>query len=122
MIYLLIIIAGAVLYVWYKKSTYNDSEWVANRIIGRNDEQKAVIRYFCNEPDCLSKKPIDDSEYDSMVQSVLNKFNFRQKALEKIGIDEDQLQEIEPVHFEGYQFDKTTLSKQGEDNKWRSSK
>ena len=57
-----------------------------------------------------------------MVQYVLNQFNFRQKALDKIGLDEDELKELEPVHFEGFLFDKNSLSKQGDDNKWRSSK
>lgn len=117
----LVIILGGI-WIWYRTKTYNDSEWVKNRIEGRNDDQKAVIRYFCNEPACLRKKPISDSEYDEMVQYVLNRFNFRQKALDKIGLDEDQLKEIDPVHFEGYQFDKNSLSKQGDDNKWRSSK
>ena len=41
-------------------SHYNDSTWVKDRIKGRNDDQKAVIRYFCNEPACLSKKPMTD--------------------------------------------------------------
>lgn len=53
---------------------------------------------------------------------MLSQFNFRQKALDKIGLDEDELKELEPVHFEGFLFDKNSLSKQGDDNKWRSSK
>ena len=81
-------------------SHYNDSTWVKDRIKGRNDDQKAVIRYFCNEPACLSKKPMTDEEYDSMVLKVLNSNDYKQKALGKIGLDEDQVQEIEPVHFE----------------------
>ena len=52
----LIVVVGA--YVWFKMTHYNDSEWVKNRIKGRTDEQAAVIRYFCNDPKCLSKKPI----------------------------------------------------------------
>ncbi|MGM9679124.1 MAG: hypothetical protein ACI3X7_05050 [Bacteroidaceae bacterium] len=103
-------------------SHYNDSTWVKDRIKGRNDDQKAVIRYFCNEPACLSKKPMTDEEYDSMVLKVLNSNDYKQKALGKIGLDEDQVQEIEPVHFEGYQFDKQSLTKLGKDGKYRSSK
>ena len=116
-----IIIAIVVLYCVYKKNTYNDSEWVKERIKGRTDSQKAVIRYFCNESACLAKSPISDAEYDEMVAQVINSYNFKQKALDKIGMDEDELKEIEPVHFEGYQFEKA-FSKQGDDNKWRSSK
>ena len=43
-------------------------------------------------------------------------------ALNKIGLDEDQVKEIEPVHFEGYVFDDTALQKCGADKLWRSSK
>ena len=35
---------------------------------------------------------------------------------------EDELKEIEPVHFEGYVFDKNSFSRHCEDGKWRSSK
>ena len=122
MLVLLIIIAVVGLIIYGMKNSYNDSDWVKQRIKGRNEAQCATIRYFCNEPSCLYKKPITDLEYDEMVQYVLNQFNFRQKALDKIGLDEDELKELEPVHFEGFLFDKNSLSKQGDDNKWRSSK
>lgn len=119
---LIVLIAIVALWVWWKKSHYNDSKWVKNRIKGRNEDQKAVIRYFCNDPACLSKKPISDAEYDQMVLAVLNSNDYKQKALNKIGLDEDQVKEIEPVHFEGFQFDKQSLAKQGDDGKYRSSK
>lgn len=119
---LVIIIAIVALWVWWKKTHYNDSEWVKNRIKGRNDDQKAVIRYFCNDPACLSKKPITDVEYDQMVLAILNSNDYKQKALNKIGLDEDQVKEIEPVHFEGFQYDKQSLAKLGDDGKYRSSK
>lgn len=119
---LIVIIVIIAIYVWWKKSHYNDSPWVKNRIKGRTENQKAVIRYFCNDSSCLSKKPISDAEYDAMVLSVLNSNDFKQKALNKIGLDEDQVKEIEPVHFEGFQFDKNSLTKQGDDGKYRSSK
>lgn len=116
----LILVVGA--YVWYKMTHFNDSEWVKNRIKGRTDEQAAVIRYFCNDPKCLSKKPISDAEYDEMVLAVLRSNDYKKKALDKIGLDEDQVKEIEPVHFEGFQYDKQSLAKQGDDGKYRSSK
>lgn len=93
-----------------------------NRIKGRTDEQAAVIRYFCNDPKCLSKQPISDAEYDEMVLAVLRSNDYKKKALDKIGLDEDQVKEIEPVHFEGFQYDKQSLAKQGDDGKYRSSK
>ena len=51
---LIVLIAIVALWVWWKKIHYNDSEWVKNRIKGRNEDQKAVIRYFCNDPACLA--------------------------------------------------------------------
>ena len=117
---ILILVVGV--YVWYKMNHYNDSEWVKNRIKGRSEEKAAVIRYFCNDPKCLSKKPITDAEYDEMVLAVLRSNDYKKKALDKIGLDEDQVKEIEPVHFEGFQYDKQSLAKQGDDGKYRSSK
>ena len=119
---IILAIAAIAVWVWWQMNHYNDSEWVKNRIKGRNDDQVAVIRYFCNDPACLSKKPISDAEYDQMVLDVLNSNDYKQKALNKIGLDEDQVKEIEPVHFEGFQFDKQSLAKQGDDGKYRSSK
>ena len=87
-------------------SHYNDSTWVKDRIKGRNDDQKAVIRYFCNEPACLSKKPMTDEEYDSMVLKVLNSNDYKQKALGKIGPDEDQVQEIRYRGGKGFLSDR----------------
>lgn len=70
----------------------------------------------------MSKKPISDSEYDQMVLDFLKSNDYKQKALNKIGLDEDQVKEIEPVHFEGFLYDKQSLAKQGDDGKYRSSK
>ena len=122
MTFLIFLILVVGVYVWYKMTHFNDSEWVKNRIKGRTDEQVAVIRYFCNDPKCLSKKPISDAEYDEMVLAVLRSNDYKKKALDKIGLDEDQVKEIEPVHFEGFQYDKQSLAKQGDDGKYRSSK
>lgn len=120
--FIVIIIALVALYVWYKLSHYNDTPWVKERIKGRTQEQAAVIRYFCNEPSCLSKKPITDEQYDQLVLEQIRKFDFKKKALDKIGLDEDQVKEIEPVHFEGFQFGKPArFSRLGHDGKWRSS-
>lgn len=119
---IILAIAAIAVWVWWQMNHYNDSEWVKNRIKGRNEDQKAVIRYFCNDPACLSKKPISDEEYDAMVLAVLNSNDYKQKALNKIGLDEDQIKEIEPVHFEGFQYDKQSLAKLCDDGKYRSSK
>ena len=120
MVFLVIIllIVGAVLY--FKFSA--DPSELKNRSKGRPEDQKKALRYFLVEDGCL-KKTISDAEYDALVQSVLQTINSKQKAINKIGLDESELQEIEPVHFEGYVFgDKNSFSKPGKDNLWRSSK
>lgn len=93
------------------------------KLKGRTPEQAKVIRYFFDfGGGCLGPKNISDSEYDEMVQKVAKGTNWKQKAMNKIGLDEEQLREIEPIHFEGYDFDEENISvKYGKDNVWRSS-
>lgn len=67
---------------------------------GKNEQQKQVIKYLYGG--CMTFGKMTDADYDSMVASVRDSLNLKQKALNKIGLDEDQLREIEPVFFEGY--------------------
>ena len=68
---------------------------------GRTAEQQSVIKYFKKPSGCFSKN-ISDQDYDALVQTKVESMNFRQKALDKIGLDESQVNEIEPVHFENF--------------------
>jgi hypothetical protein len=88
---------------------------------GRTPEQKKVIKYFYGDGGCLSPG-LKDIDYEAMVMARVKSMDFRQKALNKIGLEESQISEIEPVHFEGYMFDeKKTMAKWGKDKVWRSS-
>ena len=60
-----------------------------------------MIKYFYGEGGCLSflSPGLKDEDYDAMVQAKAKSMDFRQKALNKIGLDESQVSEIEPVHF-----------------------
>jgi hypothetical protein len=101
-----------------------DKSEMKQRMKGRTPEQKKVIKYFYGEGGCLSflSPGLKDADYDALVQAKAKSLDFRQKALNKIGLDESQVSEIEPVHFEGYWFDeKKTLAKWGKDKEWRSS-
>lgn len=92
-------------------------------IQGRPQQQQDVIKYFWGKGGFLTKR-ITDSDYDNIVSSTINQSNFKQKALDKIGLDETQVTEIEPVHFEGWLFGRknnVTWAKYGTDNKARSS-
>lgn len=86
---------------------------------GKNEEQRKVIEYFCKQEGCLSKN-ITDDEYSAMVCRRRDSMDFRKKALEKIGLDEEEVNEIPPAMFEGYVFDKA-FAKRRADGRWVSS-
>jgi hypothetical protein len=115
---IIVLIIGAVFY--FKKNA--DPAVLKERSKGRPEDQKKALRYFLVADGCL-QKTVKDEEYDALVQSKLQSLNSKQKALDKIGLDESELKEIDPVHFEGFVFgDKKSYSKRGKDGKWRSSK
>jgi hypothetical protein len=88
---------------------------------GRSPEQKSVIKYFLSTGGCFSKGLSDDA-YEGIGQQKAKSMDFKQKALDKIGLDESQVNEIPPVHFEGYEFDEEKgYAKLGKDRIWRSS-
>jgi len=90
-------------------------------IQGRPQQQQDVIKYFFGKGGFLTKR-ITDAEYDNIVANTIKESNFKQKALAKIGLDESQVNEIEPVNFEGWLFGKNVgWAKYGLDNKARSS-
>ena len=97
---------------------------LANMKDGKTPEQKKVIDYFMGGGGCFSKT-MKDSDYDQMVEEKLRSINFKQRALEVLAIDPEQINEIDPVHFEGFDFedgpDHPVLVKKGNDDLWRSS-
>lgn len=112
-------------WLWIRYQFFSDTAYVKQRIKGRSKEQAEVIRYFCNPGGCLKKSPMSDEQYDQMLLSVLNSNDYKAKGLAKIGLDEEQVSLIEPVHFEGYIFSDNpddNFTKLGKDGKYRSSK
>lgn len=71
---------------------------------------------------CLKKrKPgISDEQYDLNVRRNLNAL--RQQAINALGIDETEVQEIEPIEFNGYSYTGANNIKQGKDKRYRSNK
>ena len=51
----LVVVAIIGWYIYSKTQSYGDSDWVRERIQGRNDNQVLAIRFFCNDPGCLNK-------------------------------------------------------------------
>jgi hypothetical protein len=116
---IVLIVIGVGVY-FYKSSSMSDPSEVKNRYKNRNDEQKKVIRYFAVEG-CLSKT-MSDAQYDELVKTTISKQDFKKQALNKIGLDESELKEIDPVHFEGWAYgNNISYAKRGKDGNWRSS-
>ena len=86
---------------------------------GKNLEQVKVIEYFCKQEGCLSKNMTDD-EYMQLVLKKRDSINFKEKALSKIGLDEDEVREIAPAKFEGFVF-KNAYAKRRANGCWVSS-
>lgn len=63
---------------------------------------------------------VTDAEYDASVASMLN--NMQSRALNKLGVDEDEVKEIVPISFDGYVYKGATQAKEGEDGLWRTNK
>ena len=91
-----------------------------NRLKGRTPDQQKVIKYFYQSSGCFDKC-LTDQEYESMVMAKAKSMDFKKKALDKIGLDESQVNEVAPIHFEDYWFDSKTFQFQGKDRVWRSS-
>jgi hypothetical protein len=92
---------------------------------GRSPEQQKVIKYFRAPEGCFSKN-ISDDEYDKLVESKYASLNLKQRALDKTGLDESQVNEIPPCEFRNWYFgtsdDKTkNYAKSGKDGRFRSS-
>lgn len=108
-VFLLIILAVGVL--WIKANIE------VNKLCkGKTEDQKKVIKYRYGGLLVFGK--MTDQEYDQHVQKVVRELNLKQRALNKIGIDEEQLKEIEPVFFEGYSKSKAFI---GKDDRLRST-
>ena len=91
------------------------------RLKGRTPDQQKVIKYFYGSGGCLNKG-MTDEEYEGMIMAKAKSMDFKQKALDKIGLDESQVNEVAPIHLENYLFnDKNTYSRRGKDGLWRSS-
>lgn len=92
---------------------------------GLSDDQKKVVRSLFGGILVFGK--MNDEQYDQLVAAKIEKLNLRQKALDKIGLDESQVSEIQPVNFQGFDLSDevkkapTYKIYTGKDNKLRST-
>lgn len=90
---------------------------------GKTSEQQAAIKFFYGaKGGCLSSS-MTVQQYEEKVNERLVSLNTQQMAFKKLGIDEEEVREIEPVSFEGYLFnDKSdNLVARASSNRWVSS-
>lgn len=74
----------------------------------RNASEQMAIKYFMKIPKsvgCFSKEFVTDSVYEQLVRKLIGDVDDQKlKALKRLGLDEEQVNEIPPVYFEGYAF------------------
>ena len=61
-----------------------------------------------------------DTQYDNEVSKKLN--GLKTMALSELGLDEEEVKEIEPITFDGYVYKNAKNAKKGDDNLWRTNK
>lgn len=90
---------------------------------GKNSEQKAVIKFFYGASGGCMSSGMTVEEYMQKVRARRDSLDTKSMALRKLGIDEEEVQEIAPVTFEGYVFnDKVdNLVARATTNSWVSS-
>lgn len=72
---------------------------------GKNSEQQAIIKFFYGSSGgCMSSSGMTYQQYQEKVSARLAGLNTKDMALRKLGIDEDEVREIDPVSFEGYLY------------------
>lgn len=91
-----------------------DSSRVKRLCKGRSSEQQQIIHYFCDDRGCLSKG-VPDTEFDANKNRQIETLNLKKKGLGKLGIDEDQVQEVEPICLIGPVY-KEGWHRRGSDN------
>lgn len=98
---------------------------LAKRICKENNanaDQAQVIHYFWDKRGCLSKG-IPDAEFDANKDRQITALNLRNKALGKLGLDEDQVKEVDPIMLIGpVHNDAENYKRIGVDNIGRYSK
>ena len=97
-----------------------DSKEIKKLCKGRSEDQQQIIHYFCDERGCLSKG-IPDSDFDANKIRQISALNLKQKALNKLGIDEDQVKEVDPICLEGPAYKTSTWRRRGGDQTNRYS-
>lgn len=90
---------------------------------GKNSEQQAIIKFFYGADGGCMSTGMTPQQYLEKVYNKTEMLDTKQMALRKLSIDEEEVQEIAPVTFEGFVFnDKVdNLVTRAFNNMWVSS-
>lgn len=84
---------------------YGNKVTLQELLKGKNSSEQKAIKYFYSIPlsGCFKKKYVSDAEYMALVSEQIGSLESRkERALSRLGLDEDQVREIPPVCFQGY--------------------
>jgi len=89
----------------------------------KTKEQIEVIKYFQKKEGilCFLSITMTDDAYMALVKAKCDSLNLKQKALDNIGLDEDEVKEIPPAMFEGFVFGDAYAKKRANGD-WVSSR
>lgn len=100
---------------WYFSTYGSENEKRIRKMCeGKSQFQQNIIIYFLRR--CKLKMPITDDDFDVFISWFSNVYNSAENVLDQLGVDEDEVKEIAPVHFEGFKYQdafvKTNMKKQ----------
>jgi hypothetical protein len=87
---------------------------------GKTEDQKKIIKYFIAQGFFAWLFKISDQAFDNILARKVQSYNILDMALSKLGVDVDEVQEINPIFLDGYLID-AHHSKIGADDVYRSS-
>ena len=88
---------------WYFSTYGSENEKRIRKMCeGKSQFQKNIIIYFLRR--CKLKMPIADDDFYGFISWFRNDYNSAENVLGQLGVDEDEVKEIAPVHFEGFRY------------------
>ncbi len=88
---------------------------------GATPDQKVAIDYFLPEQGCIGMfTKVKDEAYDAVISNLIANSNSYKRAIDKIGLDEDELKEIPPVTLYGYEDDAKAMTRTTVNGEFRS--
>lgn len=93
--------------------TFNEVKGKIEEVhVERNKEQRQIFNYLTQTPGCgCLGHWLTDEEFVKLVDAKLEALKLKDKALSKIGLDIDEVSEIEPVNFIDFVLDDAYVKK-----------